>query len=393
MKLMIVTPYFAPAWGYGGPPKLLYEFAKAMVGRGHRVEVVTTDALDMGRAPAGQHTLDGITIDRFKNLTNRLAWQQKIFLPVGLGQFLNQTVDQYDFVFCSDLRHPLNILAFQACKAHPTPYGLAAFGELSITRDWKQLPKKIYDSWYGQPMLRQAKLLFAQTESEQLGYQTMIGEHTGIVLWPLAIDLNHYRQLPPVGQFRQRFSLSPADLVTLFVGRFHPYKGVDRLIQAHHELLKTLPHLKLVLIGRDDGALTDLRQKVTQLNLQRSVLFPGPLYNEEVIAAYHDADLFVMTPTHNEETPLAGIMALAAGCPVVVTKNAGIPWLDEYQAGITFDNPKKLTETLQPLLEDGRLRESMSQAARQLAFERYGWETRAKEFEQLVRQTLGHVRL
>lgn len=390
---MIVTPYFAPAWGYGGPPKLLHEFAKAMVERGHRVAVVTTDALDEKRASADQHTLDGITVHRFKNLSNRLAWRQKIFLPLDLGQFLNQTIDMYDFVFCSDLRHPLNILAFRACQAHHTPYGLAAFGELAIPRDWKQIPKKIYDIWYGQPMLRQAKLLFAQTESEQLGYRSMIGEHAGIVLWPLAIDLNAYRQLPPVGQFRKRFGLLPADLITLFVGRIHPYKGLDRLIQAHAELVKILPHLKLVLIGRDDGALADLQTSVAQLGLKQSVIFPGPLYDQEVIAAYQDADVFAITPTHDEQTPLAGIMALAAGCPVVVTQNASIPWLDEFHAGITLDNPKKLTETLQPLLEDDRLRKSMSLAARQLAFERYGWQARAQEFEKLVYKTLGYVRL
>lgn len=393
MKLLIITPYFAPAWGYGGPPKLLWEFAKVMVGRGHRVDVVTTDALDTSRAPAGRQTIDGITVNRFKNLTNRLAWQQKIFLPVGLGQFLNQTVDQSDFVFCSDLRHPLNILAFRACQAHPTPYGVAAFGELSIARDWKQLPKKIYDSWYGKPMLRQAKLLFAQTESEQLGYRSMIGEHTGIVVWPLAIDLTPFLSLPRFGTFRHRYHLGAADLLLLFVGRFHLYKGIDRLIGAVSQLRHPLPRLKLVLVGRDDGALAKLKQQIRQLNLDGRVLFTGPLYNEEVIAAYRDADLFALTPTHDEETPLAGIMALAAGCPVVVTKNASIPWLDDYQAGITLGSPAQLTEILQPLLENDRLRKSMSPAARQLAFERYGWETRAQEFEQLVLKTLGHVRL
>lgn len=388
MKLLIVTPYFAPAWGYGGPPKLLYEFAKAMVGRGHPVDVVTTDALDEKRARAGQDIFDGLTVHRFKNVSNWLAWNQKIFLPLGLGDCLARTIDRYDFVFCSDLRHPLNIVTFLACQKHHIPYGVAAFGEIPITQDWKGLLKTIYDLRFGRPMLRQATLLFAQTESEQAGYRTLIGDHPGIVLWPLAIDLSPFQNLPEPGRFRSQLQLKPTDKIVIFVGRFHRYKGLDRLIKAHANLVKKMPNLKLVLVGRDDGALDHIKQMIAQLNVSQSVFLPGSLYNEAVISAYRDSDIFAMTPTHAEETPLAGIMALATGCPVVVTDNASIPWLDQYQAGITLDNAENLRETLQQLLVDDRLRKSMSPAARRLAFERYGWPVRAKEFERLIRSRI-----
>lgn len=388
MKLLIVTPYFAPAWGYGGPPKLLWEFAKAMVDRGHQVTIATTDALDRHRIKSGRQDVDDLTIYRFRNLSNRLAWRQKIFLPIGLRNFLVKTVNQYDFVFCSDLRHLLNIFTFEACRTHHTPFGLAAFGELSITADWKRPFKQIYDQCYGKSILRQARLLFAQTNSEQNGYRSFIGEHPGIVLWPLAINLQPYRHLPPPGQFRKYLRLAPDDLIVVSVSRFHPYKGLDYLIDAHHRLLQTFPHLKLVLIGRDDGALSDLHHRVAELDLGRSVLFPGPLYNQEVIAAYRDADVFALTPTHDEQTPLAGIMALAAGCPVVVTKNASIPWLADYQAGLTIDQPTDLVGALQMVLSDATLRRSMSRAARRLAFRRYGWPARAQAFEQLLSKSL-----
>ena len=30
-KITIVTPYFAPAWSYGGPPRVLYTLARELV--------------------------------------------------------------------------------------------------------------------------------------------------------------------------------------------------------------------------------------------------------------------------------------------------------------------------------------------------------------------------
>jgi len=45
MKVLQVTPYFAPAWGYGGVPRSVYELSKALSRLNHQVTVLTTDAL------------------------------------------------------------------------------------------------------------------------------------------------------------------------------------------------------------------------------------------------------------------------------------------------------------------------------------------------------------
>jgi len=46
MRILIVNSYFAPAWGYGGPTRLLFELSVRLVKAGHQVTVLASNAAD-----------------------------------------------------------------------------------------------------------------------------------------------------------------------------------------------------------------------------------------------------------------------------------------------------------------------------------------------------------
>ena len=78
MKILQVTPYFAPAWAYGGPPRVMADYARGLVSLGHEVTVFTTDVLDeSSRASPAVEDLDGAHVRRFRNISNDLAWRTK----------------------------------------------------------------------------------------------------------------------------------------------------------------------------------------------------------------------------------------------------------------------------------------------------------------------------
>lgn len=375
MKLLIVTPYYAPAWAYGGPPKLLSEFAQTMVKRGHKLTVVTTDALNQYPNPKLKEKIGGVTIHRFPNRSNSLAWKQKLFSPIGLSAFLTKNVKDFDFVLTTDWRNVLNIACYKSCSSAKIPYGLAVFGQLPLTKDAKRPIKQLFDRLYGKKILKAAKVLFAQTSHEAKEYEKIIGPNQKIIFWPLAIDLAPFKKLPAKKLSAQK--------TILFVGRLNRYKGVDRLIQALIPIKKQL-NIRLIIVGRDDGELANLQKLTKDLKLTDYITFSGALYNQEVIKTYAQADLFAITPTHAEETPLAGVMALACGCPVLTNKNAYIPWLDEYKAGVTIARDNDLSSTLLNLLQNDKILKQMSQAAKKLALTHYSWKKRVKEFEKLI---------
>src|ERR1039458_5204240 len=78
MRILIANCYFAPAWGYGGPTRLLYELAGRLSACGHQVTVITSDASDGAGRYAGADSLeDNVRVVRCKTVSQYLAFQCK----------------------------------------------------------------------------------------------------------------------------------------------------------------------------------------------------------------------------------------------------------------------------------------------------------------------------
>src|SRR4249919_699739 len=109
MKILFAVSYYEPAWAYGGPPRMVFDLARELVRRGHEVTVCTTDALDDGKRVAKLEEMShGVRIVRFPNLSNRVAFHLKIFLPIGMRLWLDEHVREFDVVHLFDARTMLN---------------------------------------------------------------------------------------------------------------------------------------------------------------------------------------------------------------------------------------------------------------------------------------------
>lgn len=339
-RVLFVTPYFAPAWGYGGPPRINYDLARFLMNRGYSIEVATTDALDRNhRCPKLQEQLDGISVKRFRNISNWLAWRWKIFAPLGFGAYLEKQIRHIDFVYLSDFRDWQNLVAFRLCRRYQIPYAVAAYGSLPIVGGGKAPIKRFFDRFWGKAMIRNARYLFAQTNHEMTEYRRFGGRKDQIQLLPLGVNVKAVRPPTKKGVFRREYKIERNEKVLLFVGRINYLKGIDFLIEAFSIILSRHPRTRLVLIGRDDGYLSELQRSIEHHNLQGHALFVGPLYGKDSYPAYVDADLFVFTPRHYEETSLACLTSLAMGTPVITTREASIPFLAQYGAG--YEIPRK----------------------------------------------------
>ncbi len=330
MKLLQVTPYFAPAWSYGGPPRVMHAYAAGLAARGHSVDVFTTDVLDeSSRTQPLREMLDGVRVRRFPNLSNELAWRTKKYLPLGLLSSLLRCAGRYDVVHVTDTRTYLAAAAHLASSRHGTPLAVSAFGSLPRSVGLRGAVKDVYDLGLVRPMLRRSPLLLAQTGHEAALYAELGGRAESIHLLPL--PLPRIDREPVAGAFRGRFGIEPNERLLLFLGRVNRLKGVDLLIEAVEPLLGA--GTSLVLVGRDDGELDQLRSRFARLFAERSVRFVGPLYGSERFDAYADADVFCLTPRHWEETSVASLEAATAGTAVVLTEQADIPGLQDAGGG------------------------------------------------------------
>lgn len=142
---------------------------------------------------------------------------------------------------------------------------------------------------------------------------------------------------------RRQLGLREEGPVILFVGSLVTIKGVDVLLEATAELRTAGADVRLIIVG--DGPLrTQLKAKASQLGLDGSVLWAGPIPNEDVSRFMGACDVFVL-PSLNEGLGLVCLEALACGRPVVGSRVGGIPEIiTDSQFGMMVEpgNPQAL---------------------------------------------------
>ena len=89
MRVLHVTPYFAPAFRYGGPPRSILGLCRALVDAGVEVEVFTTTANGPEPLPAAPEgtEYEGVRVRYFP-----LAWPQRYWRASGLGAALERAL-------------------------------------------------------------------------------------------------------------------------------------------------------------------------------------------------------------------------------------------------------------------------------------------------------------
>lgn len=137
---------------------------------------------------------------------------------------------------------------------------------------------------------------------------------------PCGVNLDLFR---PKDRQRSRKALNvPADAdLVLYVGRFAPLKGVERLLAAASLLRPRWPRLQLMIVGGDgpeSPAYRDLVAHMDRLGINDMVRFPGRVAQRDLSIYYSAADLLAL-PSHYESFGLVVLEALACGTPVAAT--------------------------------------------------------------------------
>ena len=108
----------------------------------------------------------------------------------------------------------------------------------------------------------------------------------------------------------------------LFLGRLHPKKGCDLLIEA---FARTAPaDLELVMVGPDDaGWQAELQAMAERLGIQSRVHWTGTLRGDAKWGALYGAEAF-MLPSHQENFGIAVADALACGTIPLISDKVNI---------------------------------------------------------------------
>lgn len=373
MRLVLISRRYPPQ--IGGAERVMANMAEALARSGHLVTVLSS-----------QNDVEGIAASPDNKPADQDHNPKLIRLPynglrlIGTAQYmwgLNRWLNRYrpDLVYVSMLKHDAYV-AVRAGQKLGFPMILRPEGA-GLTGDLAWQKRGRFGAVIGRKT-RQANGLVALSETIQRELLTDGYDPNRIHLIANGVPV-------PV----EHWSSDKANVTkqVVFVGRLAQEKGLDTLLDAWPEALKSLPGMQLRLIG--DGPMrAALEQQAKHLGIANSVEFAGAL--SDAAKQIRQASLFVL-PSREEGLSIALLEAMAMGLPVVASDIPGNRIL--VKPGVTGrlalpDQPLILSEMIVQAFANQELTLRMAQAGRALVQTNYSIEAVAQRHLELFRRMI-----
>ncbi|MFO8071204.1 MAG: glycosyltransferase family 4 protein [Polyangia bacterium] len=379
----------------------VHGLARALVRRGHAVEVVAPEPETPPRWGPDEEWLAGVRVHgapyarprRLQRLFYRAGAPDNLagepwlaaLAPVALAALFAETRRR--------------ISAWDAAIAHwLVPAGLAASAALPRGRSLRLLavahsadlhllrvlPGGAGRAIAGYTADRAAAVGYV-AETQRAELEALLGPRrfARLALTPMGIDLEELRPDRPAEEVRRELGVGKEHL-SLFLGRLVPIKGADLLIEARANRRDAA----LVIAG--DGPERSRLERLARRSRTR-VLFTGevgPRRRAELLAA---CDCFVLPSRdlpggRREGLPLALLEALAAGRPVVASRSGGVEDLvGEGVSGLLVPpgDTARLDRAIDELAASPQLARRLAGAAKKEGARR-DWSKLGKTYEDLL---------
>lgn len=387
MKILQVIASLNPQ--SGGPVHFVGQFATAMSQQGHEVATVTLDA---PHCP---------WLETWKQPVFALGpslWNQRYCKK--LVGWLTQHAAQYAAVVVHGLWQYSGWGTWLALHKTTTPYFVYPHGMLDPwfkkTYPLKHIKKWMYWPWAEYRVLRDARAVLFTSEQERIQARQSFWLYQcneAVVQYGIA-DPYGANDCPDAPAHLPQ-SLADSSIKNnaphqiIFLGRLHPKKGCDLVLQAWARVFQDDPAWHLVMAGPDqEGWKKDLQKLAGQLGIQSCVSWPGMLTGHAKFQAIHDSEVLIL-PSHQENFGIVVAESLACHVPVLISKQVNI-WQEivEDHAGLAADDNLGGTVSLLQMWRDmdSSTRQQMQSYARSCYLKRFTIQGAVDSFLAIVKK-------
>ena len=353
MRVLHVSPWFPPAWSFGGIVTSVGALAEAQVRAGAEVTVLTTDADGAGRVDSPPlERRNGVRVRTF-----RVAWPHRLFRAPGLLASLPAELQDADVVHVHGLFHSPGLAA--ARSASPEKLVVSPRGMLvkELIRARSRLAKS---AWLAAFPHRNVRLWMASSGRERRDVLEfdVSSERVRVVPNGVLVPEGHRDPSPEVRE------LLAAGDYALYLGRMSWKKGLGDLLDAWRPHAK---RLRLVVCGPDEDGIGQrlMRDESEWIAAGRLILWPG-VAPHDAHALLAGAELLALFSRH-ENFGNVVLEAMAHGTPVVVHDTVGASeWVERAGAGWVV-RPGEAADGLSAALRDPEERRRRGQRGRELA--------------------------
>lgn len=364
MNVGFVTPVFTPS--FGGEPRSTYNLARSLRARGHSVTIFTTN---YGRGESKFEDEGDLTIVESRCVANLSNF---LYTP-EMKKKLKETARTIDVFDVNSFRTYQSVVVMKFAMERGVPYMLRAHGMLPRMGKW--VPKWFFDRVYGRRILSNSSKLIALTQAEVRQYKEFGVEASKISVIPNGVELSDFSNLPARGEFASEFKVSQNMKIILFLGRIDRIKGIDTLLKSYSQLIRNGRNVDylLVIAGPDGGYLHDAEHLSRQLDIRERVLFSGPLYSKDKLAALVDSSVVVL-PSYYESFGNVILESYACSRPIIASRvQAKEEVVIDAQTGLLFSpgNVEQLTDAISRVLGNVEWANAMGRRARELVEREY----------------------
>jgi glycosyltransferase involved in cell wall biosynthesis len=375
VRVLHVTPSFAPAWCYGGLPESAYQFARHLSRAGAAVRVLTTDAngwgnrLDAAAMAAYAHR-DGIEV----RYCARVA-RQSVSLEL-LGA-LTEQMRWADVVHLHAAYSFPTIPTLLAARVQKRPLVWTPHGAL---QRWSGSRRVWFKSAWEKVCIAVAprELMLHLTSADEAAETRSRFPRANLGLIPNGVGIPDALHRDPRG----------AQLRLGFVGRLDPKKGIENLLAACRILKeRRAPVFSLAIAGSGSPDYEGkLRHEIDRLDLRSEVTMLGDVRGEEKQRMFERTDV-VVVPSFTENFAIVVAEALAHGAAVIAS--TGTPWkeLERKGCGLWVANdPASLADAISKI--DSMPIAEIGERGRRWMAADFSWEKCASEMIALYKTLL-----
>ena len=376
MNVLHISPSFYPASGYGGTIYSGYSLCNNLAAiEGLKLRVLTTDS-------DGPREKQRINVEQFPT---RFPQGYEVYYcrrTVGADVSFQMFRQLWPMIRWADVVHltavysPPTIPTLAITKLLRKPLVWSTRGALqrwdgSTRRSVKSAWDRVCNWLCDRPRVE-----LHVTSQEELRDSTAVITRAGATVIPNGIDLPH---------LNGHHKLESKQLHALFLGRLHPIKGIENLLQA---IANAEAKITLSICGEGEPDYSQqLQHLVQELALEDRVQFHGRVDGSAKEEQFQKADLCIV-PSFKENFCIVIAESLARGVPVIASTGAPWPGLESHGCGLWVKNdPETLSESINraatmPLSAMGR-------RGRDWMEREYSWSEVARRMNELYQSLLG----
>ncbi len=388
MRLLHVIESVDPA--VGGPIEGIRQLAVAYKSMGIDAEVASLDdttSKHLRDFPLPVHPLGPTLLGRYAYSSRLPPW-------------LRQNHGKYDCIIVNGLWQYHGFAVRRALRKTKKPYVVFTHGMLDpwFKHEYplKHLKKWLYWPWGEYLVLRDAAAVIFTSEEEMLlapGSFWLYKVKPVVVGYGTRgpnVDLESASQT-----FLDKFAHLRGKRVAIFLGRIHPKKGCDLLIEAFARTLARDAAWHLLMAGPDQvGWQAQLMDRAHRLQIADRITWTGMLEGARKWGAIGCSEIFVL-PSHQENFGIVVAEALACGVPALISNKINI-WREVQSegAGLVENDTLEGTEALLKRWIDFSPQERQGVRDRtRVAFQRhFDFHTNSKSIVAVVKRVAENVR-